>query len=70
LHSAMIPPLFEYLRKLGYEKVIGLVDENNTYSLRTLAAAGYQPKKISKLINIFGLKFHRWREYTGKSDWR
>jgi GNAT superfamily N-acetyltransferase len=70
LQAAMIPPRIEFLRSQGYEKIIGLVDDDNIYSLRALTSAGYKPKTVSRLIKIFGLKFHRWREYTGKSDWR
>jgi RimJ/RimL family protein N-acetyltransferase len=70
LQAAMIPPRIDFLRNQGYEKIIGLVDDYNTYSLRALISAGYKPKKISRLIKIFGLKFHNWQEYTGKSSWK
>jgi hypothetical protein len=68
LQTAMIPPRLKFLRDLGYEKVIGLVDDDNIYSQKSLASSGYKPKKISTLIKIFGLTFHSWKDYVGKSD--
>jgi GNAT superfamily N-acetyltransferase len=68
LQAAMIPARLKYLRELGFEKVIGLVDDDNSYSLKALASAGYKPKKVSTLIKIFGLKIHRWKDIVGESD--
>jgi ribosomal protein S18 acetylase RimI-like enzyme len=62
LHSALIFQKFLYLQMQGYQKAIGYVDVDNTYSLKALASSGHQPKKIFTLIEIFGLKFHRCQE--------
>jgi RimJ/RimL family protein N-acetyltransferase len=65
LYAAVIPARLKYLSTQGYEKVIGLVDDKNTYSLRAHASAGYRPKRTATLIKIFGLKFRHWKKYTG-----
>jgi len=62
LHSALIFQKFLYLRMQGYQKAIGYVDVDNTYSLKALVSSGHQPKKIFTLIEIFGLKFQRCQE--------
>jgi ribosomal protein S18 acetylase RimI-like enzyme len=60
----------KYLRDQGYEKAAGLVTDNNIYSLRAFVSQGLVPKKTVFDFKLFGLQFHRWAKYTGKSDRR
>jgi ribosomal protein S18 acetylase RimI-like enzyme len=62
LHSALIYQKFLYLQKQGYQKAIGYVEINNTYSLKALVSSGHRPKKLLILIEIFGFKFHLFQE--------
>jgi hypothetical protein len=54
-----------HLRLQGYEKALAVADSNNVISLKSCKATGFYPDRIVISFKIFGLKFSRWRKFTG-----
>ena len=65
LQSTMMAAKLMYLHHQACKRVISLVWDKNTYSIKALVSAGFRPKKAVTNFTILGLKFHRWQKYTG-----
>ena len=63
--TAMVIKNLMHLRLQGYEKVLAVADSKNVPSLKFNKAAGFYPDKKVTSFKIFGLKFNRWRKFTG-----
>ena len=65
LQTALITKRLASLKEQAYRKALVFLWDKATYSRKAYSRVGFKGKQVVTLIILFGLKFHRWREFKG-----
>jgi ribosomal protein S18 acetylase RimI-like enzyme len=68
LQTALDTVRFKYACSQACDRVVTIIEDTNTYSLKSAKSSGFRPKRSISIFTIFGLEFHRWQKYTGALD--